>query len=155
MAIDRVVGFDGHKPVTQEDCWQATIELDPGPPVVIRESQFKVLPENNIFRAVPLVGIASGECLDHQGDENFKAKLEQIAAEKDFFDTILLTHEVAVDPEQLAADIQLEWQVGPSGMAAGPSGMAGGVTLQSWCSRLSRLRSTGEYPQPLPALQGR
>jgi len=112
MAIDRVVGFDGHKPVTQEDCWRATIELDPGPPVVIRESQFKVLPENNIFRAVPLVGIASGECLDHQGDENFKAKLEQIAAEKDFFDTILLTHEVAVDPEQLAADIQLEWQLG-------------------------------------------
>jgi len=92
MAIDRVVGFDGHKPVTQEDCWRATIELDPGPPVVIRESQFKVLPENNIFRAVPLVGIASGECLDHQGDENFKAKLEQIAAEKGFFDAFLLTH---------------------------------------------------------------
>ena len=154
MAIDRVVGFDGHKPVTQEDCWQATIELDPGPPVVIRESQFKVLPQNNIFRAVPLVGIASGECLDHQGDENFKAKLEQIAAEKDFFDTILLTHEVAVDPEQLAADIHWNGS-GPSGMAVGPSGMAGGATLQSWCSRLSRLRSTGEYPQPLPVLQGR
>ena len=112
MVIDRVVGFDRRKPVTQDDCWRATIELDPGPPVVIRESQFKVLPQNNIVRAVPLVGIASGECLDHQGDENFKAKLEQIAAEKDFFDTILLTHEVAVDPEQLAADIQLEWQLG-------------------------------------------
>ena len=112
MVIDRVVGFDRRKPVTQDDCWRATIELDPGPPVVIRASQFKVLPENNIFSAVPLVGIASGECLDHQGDENFKAKLEQIAAEKDFFDTILLTHEVAVDPEQLAADIQLEWQLG-------------------------------------------
>jgi translocation and assembly module TamA len=118
---DALVSFGYYSPVInsklewgvpQVDCWRATIELDPGPPVVIRESQFKVLPENNFFSALPLLGIAPGEQFDHQRYENFKASLEQIATEKGFFDAFLVTHEVAVDPVQLAADIHLEWHVG-------------------------------------------
>lgn len=96
----------------QSACWQVTIQVDPGLPVVIRETRFSIIPENEFFSAIPRLGVTPGEQFDHQRYENFKSKLEQVAAEKGFFEAFLATHLVTIEPTQRAADIQLEWRLG-------------------------------------------
>lgn len=93
------------------DCWVARIEIEPGPPVLIREIMLNVRgeaaddPEFESLLAESPVG--AGERLRHVEYEDLKSELTALAQRKGYADAEFSENRVDVYPDQLAADIAL------------------------------------------------
>jgi translocation and assembly module TamA len=98
------------------DCWLARIEVEPGPPVLIREITLDVKGEaadDSEFDALLAEStVAVGELLHHADYESMKSELTRLAERKGYADAEFSESRVDVYPDELAADITLELDSG-------------------------------------------
>ena len=98
------------------DCWVARIDVEPGPPVLIRDITLNIRgeaaddPEFESLLAES--AIAAGQPLDHAEYESLKSELTTLAQRKGYADAELTESRVDVYPDELAADIVLELESG-------------------------------------------
>ena len=96
--------------------WRAHYIVDPGSPVLISNVNLIIDGEakNDIefkkYRA--LFPIVSGDRLDHTLYENSKTSLLNLAAERGYFDAVLLNHEIRLDLNNNSAQINLRIDTG-------------------------------------------
>lgn len=97
--------------------WRARIDIDPGPPVLLRQVNLRISGEGDslpVFREIldnpPL---RPGERLDHAVYDSTKAALRRNAATLGFVESELKSSELRVDPAQRAADATLWLETGP------------------------------------------
>lgn len=101
----------------REDCWHATLGIDPGPRVLFRNVDIAVTGPgagDPAFSAstVPL-SLAAGQPLLHEAYENYKQSLQVRAAERGYVEAALTEHRLDVWPGELAADVTLHFATGP------------------------------------------
>ncbi len=99
------------------DCWEATISIDPGVPVVLRnvdiridgpgssDPEFQALTNNPRFRR--------GEALRHNDYDRLKKALQVRAADRGYFEAEYAASQLDVWPDQGVADITLHFTSGP------------------------------------------
>jgi translocation and assembly module TamA len=102
--------------ISEEDCWVATFEIDPGTPVTLRTVEARVQgpgAEDEAFRrlvdANPLV---TGLTLNHVDYDAFKKRFTGLASRRGYFDGRFIESRVDVYPAELAADIMLIYDTG-------------------------------------------
>ena len=103
--------------VLNEECWQSTLSIEPGSPVVLREVDISI--------AAPATGAADfadleatstlspGVQLDHADYDTFKEALQVRAAERGYVEAAFERNVIDVWPDELSADISLLYQTGP------------------------------------------
>jgi translocation and assembly module TamA len=95
-----------------DDCWQATISVQPGPRVEIRERRVDISGEaagDQAFdRLLARLPQAPGQPLNHGEYESIKSSLRALAARRGYLDFAFTRQELRVYPERQAADIVLE-----------------------------------------------
>jgi len=94
-----------------EECWQATYQVEPGDPARIREFDLEVEGEladqARLRDAVAELDIAPEEPFSHSGYESAKSALLEVAEDLGYFDARYTRHRVEVNPDTNEADIQL------------------------------------------------
>ena len=100
-----------------ESCWLATIDIDPGQPVLLRNVDVSLSTSSNddsnfidIVSSTPLV---PGAQLRHSDYETLKEALQIRAAERGYIDASFLQNEIGVWPAERAADVTLNFESGP------------------------------------------
>ncbi|MGB5627575.1 MAG: POTRA domain-containing protein, partial [Woeseiaceae bacterium] len=100
-----------------EECWRATLRIDAGNPVVLRNVDVSIAtpPEGttdfyDIESSSPLV---AGTPLRHADYETLKESLQVRAAERGYADASFTRNIIDVWPDERAADISLEYESGP------------------------------------------
>lgn len=102
--IDKSLSID-------EECWRAEFHIDPGQPVRFRNINIRITGEgaedetfDNFVQKAPLSKDAT---FDHEVYEGFKSKLEEIAAERGYFNATFTEREVNVSKAKNTADVNL------------------------------------------------
>jgi translocation and assembly module TamA len=99
------------------ECWQATVRIDVGKPVVLRNVDILLDSpppgESNFFDLLESPRLAPGAPLRHAEYEALKEALQVRAAERGFAEARFLENTINVWPEQLAADVSLNFETGP------------------------------------------
>lgn len=100
-----------------EDCWSATVAIDPGAPVLLRRVDIRVdgaAASDPSFQAlVDLSPLTQGKTLRHVDYENLKKSLQIRAAARGYFEAAYTQSQLDVWPEDGAADITLHFSSGP------------------------------------------
>ncbi|MFO7278372.1 MAG: autotransporter assembly complex family protein [Pseudomonadota bacterium] len=95
----------------------ASFRIDPGEPIVVRESSVRVegpaSAEPAIRQALEAFVPKPGERLDHGQYEESKKRIESALSSLGYHSAELLAHRVAVSRSARTADIDLAWQSGP------------------------------------------
>ncbi len=100
-----------------ETCWTATVTIDPGDPVLIRDVDVRIDgeaesdPEFGRLAASP--SLAPESPLRHEAYENLKESLQIRAADQGYFDAAFVTRQLDVYPDAGHADITLHLDSGP------------------------------------------
>src|SRR5690606_21465859 len=92
------------------------VEVQPGAPVRLRQVDVQVTPPASQLRAfaeLDLDELQVGQILDHGAYENLKSYLQQNALRYGFFAATFERQLLQIDPDALAADIQLHFDSGP------------------------------------------
>ncbi len=102
---------------TGEDCWEVTIRIDPGEPVVLRNVDISVAAapgDESLFAdVVALPGLSPGDALRHADYEKLKESLQVRAAERGFAEATFSQNTIDVWPDELAADVAVKFDTGP------------------------------------------
>ncbi|MBT8091444.1 MAG: autotransporter assembly complex protein TamA [Gammaproteobacteria bacterium] len=102
---------------TDSECWQATVRIDPGQPVLLRNVNITLasLPadETNFSDLMASTRLAPGMPLRHSNYESLKEALQVRAAERGYAEAMFLQNTIDVWPSELAADVALNFQTGP------------------------------------------
>ncbi|MGB5491367.1 MAG: autotransporter assembly complex family protein [Woeseiaceae bacterium] len=100
-----------------EECWQATLKIDVGSAVVLRNVEISITtPANDSADFSDLdapATLVAGTQLRHANYELFKESLQVRAAERGYIDAAFSNNAIDVWPEELAADISLQYDSGP------------------------------------------
>ena len=100
-----------------KDCWQATLEIEPGPPVKIRKLDLSITGEagsdTGFSRVEVPPALRAGARLRHADYEAYKQALQIKALERGYIDGVFTESRIDVWPEQQAADIVLKFDSGP------------------------------------------
>lgn len=103
-AIETTLSFE-------ENCWQFNARVSPGPRVTIRSRTIEVAGEMAEDPAyLELLGnlpLAEGAFLHHGLYESIKSRLQNLAAERGYFDFSLTEKQLCVDTAQSSADIRI------------------------------------------------
>jgi len=98
------------------DCWSVRLEIEPGDPVVVRAVDVRIVDGEampDVFRRlVDHVPLESGRPLNHSDYETYKGRFTAIADRYGYFDGRFVTSRIDVYPDELAADITLEYDTG-------------------------------------------
>ncbi len=101
---------------TGGDCWQATIEVDPGPPVRVRNLTVEIRGDarddaafGEFLADLPL---EEGDQLHHGRYESIKAGLRSLALERGYFDARLARSTLRIHKSEKAADIVIDFATG-------------------------------------------
>ncbi len=101
----------------QEECWSATLDIDPGVPVVFRTVDVKVSGEvmtGPIDEASNIpANLAPGQRLDHVAYDSFRDAIQVAAAEHGYVEARFMANELRIWPDELAADVVLHFESGP------------------------------------------
>ncbi len=105
------------KPVRAGNCWALNIAVTPGKPVRVASMQVEITGDGKALEAfreaVSEKPYAEGDVLVTQLYEDFKSRLNRVAARLGFFDADFTEHQIAVNIEQQRADIKLRFETGP------------------------------------------
>ncbi|HUF74810.1 MAG TPA: BamA/TamA family outer membrane protein [Longimicrobiales bacterium] len=97
--------------------WIATVEVDPGPPVLVASVEVRVEGEGGEEEAFAGVlqrqGLSAGETLSHARYEALKAALQTTAADLGYLDASVDSALVLVDRDARRADVVLHLRTGP------------------------------------------
>jgi translocation and assembly module TamA len=95
-----------------DDCWRATVTVDPGPRTRVRDRRIAIAGEaaddaafDTLIRDLPL---PVGAPLTHAGYETIKSRLRSLAAQRGYLDFRFTRHELRIHPEDAAAEIVIE-----------------------------------------------
>lgn len=103
--------------VEENDKWVAHYRIELGPPARISAVDIQLSgegrddPEFQKLLATPPLKV--GDILDHRQYENLKQSLQNLAAERGYFEFTLPLHEVRIDPAQENATVTLHADTGP------------------------------------------
>src|SRR5262249_55589118 len=96
--------------------WPVSIDIDPGPPVVMDLIDVQVHgagKDDSLFtRITDNLPLHQGDRLSHARYESLKGDLQRTAATYGYLDAKLMRNELVVDPASHKADIALEMQTG-------------------------------------------
>ena len=96
---------------TDDECWQAVVEIDPGSPTLWRNVDFRLNGEAESDPSVDdlkdSVASLPGKPLDHEAYETYKRNLQIIAADRGYVDMTFTEAKIDVWPDDLAADLTL------------------------------------------------
>jgi len=99
-----------------EDCWTATLTIDAGKPVRLRNVAVRITGEASTdpgFEALRAhASLQSGRILRHAAYERYKRELQVLAADRGYVDARLVENRIDVWPDELAADIDIEFASG-------------------------------------------
>ncbi len=95
-----------------DDCWNAVVEIEPGPPTTWRNVDIAITGEAGsdpafLSLAAP-AALAAGEKIDHGVYETLKRNLQVRAANRGYVDMAFTEARIDVWPEDNAADLHLE-----------------------------------------------
>jgi translocation and assembly module TamA len=97
--------------------WRVTIEIEPGPPVVMEDVKVSVRgpgADDPLFtRIVSDPPLRPGQRLSHAAYEKLKGDLQRTAATYGFLNARMTRSELRVDPEKHTASATLELETGP------------------------------------------
>ncbi len=100
----------------EEDCWESTFTIDPGPAVMISSLDVQVLgfgAEDDFFiEFLNKISLKPGDIVNHGQYEKLKKDLQALADGKGYFDNKLVVKQLEVDPASNQADIKLHLQTG-------------------------------------------
>ncbi|MDH3305662.1 MAG: autotransporter assembly complex protein TamA [Gammaproteobacteria bacterium] len=100
-----------------ERCWLATINIDPGQPVLLRnvDVSLSTAPgdEQNFVDIVSSTALVRGAQLRQSDYESLKESLQIRAAERGYIDANFLQHKIEVWPAERVADVTLNFESGP------------------------------------------
>ena len=100
-----------------ESCWLASIDIDPGQPVLLRNVDVSLSTsandDSNFIDIVSSTPLVSGAQLRHSDYETLKEALQIRAAERGYIDASFLQNEIEVWPADRAADVTLNFESGP------------------------------------------
>ena len=100
-----------------EDCWSATITIDPGQPVLLRNVDIRIdgaAASDPVFQAlIDSETLTSGKVLRHADYDNLKKRLQIRAADRGYFEAAYTQNRLDVWPEDRVADITLHFNSGP------------------------------------------
>lgn len=103
--------------VQDETCWQATITIDPGNPVLLRDVDISITtpPEGHgDFADIQSSStLQSGAPLKHSDYESLKRSLQVRAAERGYAEAAFTESTIEVWPDELSADISMKFDGGP------------------------------------------
>lgn len=103
--------------VQDEACWRATITLDPGNPVLLRNVDISITtsPEGRAdFADIQSSStLQSGAPLRHSHYDSFKRSLQVRAAERGYVEAAFTESTIEVWPDELSADISTKYESGP------------------------------------------
>ncbi|MDX1404579.1 MAG: autotransporter assembly complex family protein [Woeseiaceae bacterium] len=101
----------------EEQCWQATLSIDPGSPVVLRNVE--ILIDGAAASDAAFAGmknpqaLAPGTALRHANYDALKRNLQIVAADRGYIEADFLDSRLDVWPEQGVADILVHFDSGP------------------------------------------
>jgi len=115
--------FGYYEPVIQKSleftdkCWQATLDIDTGPPVILRDVNISVSapPEDgaDFSEFTKRTYLVTGKPLLHGQYETLKESLQIRAAERGYVEAEFTESVIDVWPDERAADINLQFFTGP------------------------------------------
>ena len=101
----------------QDDCWAATVNVEPGPRVTWRELDIAISGEAEsdagFMQVLQGTRLSPGAPLRHADWESFKNALQGKAYERGYVEAEFLAQRVDVWPDQQAADAELRFDSGP------------------------------------------
>lgn len=102
---------------TDDDCWSATISIDPGEPVLLRRVEIRIDGAaasdpafDTLIESSPLI---QGQVLRHADYDRFKKSLQIRAADRGYFEAAYTLSQLDVWPKEGVADIALHFTSGP------------------------------------------
>ena len=99
-----------------ERCWLATIDIDPGQPVLLRNVDVSLSmslhDDSNFTDIVSSTALVTGAQLRHSDYETLKESLQIRAAERGYIDANFLQNKIEVWPAEKAADVTLNFESG-------------------------------------------
>jgi translocation and assembly module TamA len=99
-----------------EECWRARFRIDPGEPVIIRRVDVRVSGEAGDDPAFANIAegteVRPGARLHHGRYKSLKGRIEELAAERGYFDGRFTESRIRVRPEVNEADIRLHYDSG-------------------------------------------
>ena len=99
------------------DCWKATIRIDAGEPVTLRNVAIAVEAapgdRDNFADLIAAPVLVAGNRLRHSDYESLKESLQIRAAERGYVEAAFLENSIDVWPEEYAADLTLNFASGP------------------------------------------
>lgn len=103
--------------VTDDDCWHATLTIDPGEPVLYRGVELSIDGEASTDPAfddlVASQTFVPGEPLRHADYERMKRVLQVRAADRGYVEARFVESSIEVVPAEKAADVTLHFDSGP------------------------------------------
>lgn len=100
-----------------EKCWSARFEIRPGPRVHVEQMDVRILGEAADDPAFAILledlPLRKGAPLTHAKYQQIKQKINSLGAERGYFDSRFLVHELRVDTEKNLAAVRLHWESGP------------------------------------------
>ncbi len=100
-----------------DDCWQATLRIDVGQPVLLRKVDISIAaPSTHAADFSDLSApetLIPGMRLQHEAYESFKETLQVRAAERGYVEASFSKNVIDVWPEEHSADIALHYESGP------------------------------------------
>ncbi len=96
--------------------WQARYVIDPGPPLLVHQFDFKLngeMADDPAFRTlIATFSLNEGAVFNHLKYEDIKASLARLASERGYFNARFTEHRVAIDLERYEARIHLHYEGG-------------------------------------------
>jgi translocation and assembly module TamA len=102
---------------TADDCWKASLQIDPGPQVKFRNIDIEIngdVTADPIYKASERpAALAPGQPLNHAVYDNFRDAIQVAAAERGYVEAQYTVSELRIWPNDLAADVVLHFESGP------------------------------------------
>ena len=102
---------------TSGDCWQASLEIDPGNPVRYRSIDIVISGEaatDPTFAELPQRdALQTGQVLRHADYDALKRRLQTLAADRGYLEADFVESQLDVWPDESAVDVRLIFESGP------------------------------------------
>ncbi len=105
-----VTGIDVSR---ESDCWQITVEIEPGEPVRVSAINIEIRSDEDFFQdALGNLGIGVGDQLNQGDYERIKSNLSTIAVENGFFGAEFVNSRIALDLQKNTAAVNIDFDPG-------------------------------------------
>lgn len=102
----------------KKDCWLLELDVSAGPQVKLRDIDIQIRnqPEDihpQLQQLLQKPSLKSGDVLNHQNYDSYKSQLLDAAHNWGYWQASFERAQLAIYPEQLAADVHLHFRIGP------------------------------------------